>query len=83
MTNEEAIEALRDAQLEYPRKDFDRARALAINELEKGIPERIRENKDLKVGMFCCPSCGKIYFYQTFVNNCDNCGQSLEWSDDL
>ena len=57
---------------------------LAINALEKQIPMKVVEERNI----YLCPNCGSsaetdcgddMLDYR--LNYCDNCGQKLDWSD--
>ena len=58
--------------------------SVAINVLEKQIPKKVVEDKNI----YLCPNCGAnvetdcgddMLDYR--LNYCDNCGQKLDWSE--
>ena len=60
------------------------AKDKAIEALEKQIPKKVVEDKNI----YLCPNCGAnaetdcgddMLDYR--LNYCDNCGQKLDWSD--
>lgn len=88
MTNEEAINELRDRYLSISayadKKQCDKANKaidMAIQTLEKQIPKKVTE--DAAFGS--CPACGYV-FNSELVNEydikyCPFCGQALDFSE--
>jgi len=79
MTNEKAIEILTD--LRYFDDDCDtdvEAIEIAIEALEKQIPERLKREKILHTHL--CPECGLPAV--AWLNYCPKCGQKIDWSEE-
>ena len=57
-----------------------------INALEKQIPKKVVVDNVDPNGEFLslryCPSCG-VRFIQYGMNYCGNCGQKLDWSEEI
>ena len=54
--------------------------SVAINALEKQIPNKPKERDHIGFNTLVCPVCkGALYLYEPY---CDNCGQKLDWSDE-
>ena len=53
---------------------------MAINALEKQIPNKPKERDCIGFNTLVCPVCkGALYLYEPY---CDNCGQAIDWSDE-
>ena len=79
MTNEEAIEELKERYLGMSayadREQFQKANQaldMAIEALEKQIPKKKKKRNE-------CTECGYSYAFEEFW---PYCGQALDWSDD-
>ena len=80
MTNEEAIERLKEGEpfSEIYNKDWEEAKYLAIKALKKQIPKKpLKDNGD-----FICPSCSTYYNMLHGYDCCTQCGQRLDWGED-
>ena len=90
MTNQEAINDLKVILSEITEceesicyvTDIDaEPLRLAIKALEKQIPKKpVYGAANIK-----CPNCGATllyYFYSFKIDYCDECGQSLDWSEE-
>ena len=90
MTESEAIEKLKNMRLfmqitdknsehKFAEDDY-RANEIAIQALEKQIPNKPKERDHIGFNTLVCPVCkGVLYLYEPY---CDNCGQKLDWSDE-
>ena len=93
MTESEAIKELKedislydneitrlDASIGTPDRNLIDALEMAINALEKQIPNKPKERDYIGYNTLVCPVCkGALYLYEPY---CDNCGQKLDWSDE-
>lgn len=91
MTCKEAKEMLENERLmtfyRYPA--LDSAVELAIESLEKQIPEKPQVSKCNTFTDFHCPNCKNLIaiedehdiFYGWKSKYCDHCGQALDWSE--
>lgn len=93
MTYNEAVEVLKENQLEHYHIDIDEykeiditVRNMAIQALEKQIPKKINSScVDGKIIGGYCPNCnGTVRIEDTFLTRakgqcCTWCGQKLEW----
>ena len=60
--------------------DSIEATEIAINALEKKIPKKPKERNCIGFDTLVCPECKMaLYLYEPY---CDNCGQSIDWSDE-
>ena len=88
MTESEAIEQLKHSIVSYEVQNRDNITCdltrevlnMAINSLEKQIPNKPKERDCIGFNTLVCPVCkGALYLYEPY---CDNCGQKLDWSDE-
>ena len=94
MTNEEAIEELKERYLGMSayadREQFQKANQaldMAIEALEKQIPKKCETREGRKA--YRCPLCGEWFigsvddmiYRGAEPNFCSLCGQALDWSD--
>ena len=79
MTNEEAIERLKEGEpfSEIYNKDWEETKYLSIKALEKQIPKKLNK----MWGVFCCPECGYGQDEIKRFKYCQSCGQALEWGE--
>ena len=64
--------------------DFVEEIEIAINALEKQIPEKpiATDEQHIRYSMnYICPLCGKHFSGTGIASYCYHCGQSLDWSD--
>ena len=90
MTESEAVEKLKNMRLfmqitdknsehKFAEDDYS-ANEIAIQALEKQIPNKPKERDHIGFNTLVCPVCkGALYLYEPY---CDNCGQKLDWSDE-
>lgn len=83
--NEKTIKSIKE-MFSYGLCEFDeyQIEQLAISALEKQIPKKVVEDKNI----YLCPNCGAsaetdcgddMLDYR--LNYCDNCGQKLDWRE--
>ena len=91
MTESEAIKELKedialydneitrlDASIGTPDRNLIDALEMAIQALEKQIPNKPKERDCIGFYTLACPVCKcALYLYEPY---CDNCGQKLDWS---
>ena len=78
MTYEEAIKVLENSKKFYvteAKEAFD----LAIEALQKQVPMKPVEVKELVIWKYKCPVCGA--YFKTFARNICECGQRIDWSE--
>lgn len=90
MTESEAVEKLKNMRLfmqitdknsehKFAEDDY-KANEIAIQALEKQIPNKPKERDCIGFNTLVCPVCKWVlYLYEPY---CDNCGQKLDWSDE-
>lgn len=89
MTAQEAIKELSYDETAYGGKCTKPVREVAIEALEKQIPQRPNLEADgyadgqLVYDTWICPHCGEYYEvdYDDY-DYCPNCGQAIDWSED-
>lgn len=81
MTEIEASTILKAEIVHHPECSiFAEALGMAIQALEKQIPNKPKERDRIGFNTLVCPVCkGALYLYEPY---CDNCGQKLDWSDE-
>ena len=77
MTESEAIKVLNMIEAHGPLPTM--AKEMAINALEKQIPKKPKT--DDRYVMYICPWCND--FVKVSHNYCQNCGQKLDWSEQI
>lgn len=93
MTNERAIEILNPEHREHYKsiEVVNEACRMAISALEKQIPKKpdyegdgYDENGELIYDTWICPHCNHEYEveYEDYAF-CPNCGQALDWRDEI
>ena len=92
MTNQEAIEILRDTPIDLrsPREDdihtlYAKAQMMAIEALERQIPKKTitvdwAEEFEGALIEDKCPICGN--YVHCLENFCTCCGQAIDWSEE-
>ena len=79
MTDSEAINELQDnIDLPFGVTVSDEASRMAINALEKQIPQKISIEGYCGFVDYICPVCGNDIDLNKKYNYCSNCGQRLE-----
>lgn len=89
MTNEQALNGF-ETYCETCRKHCEELGAelvcscckvfVAKKAIEKQIPKKVLPDKEYYEGI--CPCCG-VHFLDRSTNFCGNCGQALDWSEEI
>lgn len=88
MTESEANTILKAEIVHHPECSiFAEALGLAIQTLEKQIPKKVKNSGERIPFEWYCPTCGELLcddgYKDTDIKYCDNCGQKLDWSDEV
>ena len=85
MTTQETIRLLKMEML-GDSEQMECAKQIAVKALEKQIPHKLKPNNSQSKGG-CIPVCGKcngiMDLEQGDLNYCPNCGQAIDWSDEI
>lgn len=71
------LKRIEKALEEYQLSMFDFK--VAINHLDKLIPDVERKEDRYGNDYFECPDCGKKYTYRSFDGFCEKCGKRMIW----
>lgn len=95
MTYEEAKGIFETLEVQVPlgcSRDFQVARELAIEAIEKQTPKKVEWTEDYtwgkKTDQPVCPVCDYYLTMQHFIEGskkisyCDSCGQAIDWSSE-